>query len=62
MNIMVKDEEEITSKRMKYSGGAFSKDSKSGSVKKLIILALCQDIPEKLQELKVYSGYYVFGP
>lgn len=39
MNIMVKDEEEITSKRMKYSGGAFSKDSKSGSVKKLIILA-----------------------
>ena len=61
MYIMVKDEEEITSKKMKYSGGAFSKDSKSGSVKKLIILAICQDIPENYENL-VYSGYYGFGP
>ena len=52
MYIMVKDEEEITSKKMKYSGGAFSKDSKSGSVKKLIILAICQDIPENYENLK----------
>ena len=52
MNIMVEDEEEITSKRMKYPEGAFSKDSKSGSVKKLIILAICQEIPENYENLK----------
>ena len=52
MNIMVKEEDQATSKRMKYSEGAFSKDCKSGSVKKLIILALCEDIPENYENLK----------
>ena len=51
MNIMVK-EDEITSKRMKYSESAFATESKPGSVKKLIILAICEDIPENYHNLK----------
>ena len=51
MDIMVK-EDEITSKRMKYSESAFATESKPGSVKKLIILAICEDIPENYHNLK----------
>ena len=41
---------------MKYSEGAFSRASKCGSVKKLMIIAICEDIPENYMNLKSILG------